>query len=149
MPKPKAEAWLRESFATGVYERVAAENRRSALPCWLAQHDPRRRPCSGRGEIFHFIPRQRVENALGALLPTFPPAWEGPSFTLEDARELILLAAWDPRNGGIGCEHHHRRFDSHATPELSVPLAALPAHVIEFAHDYDFIGSGWFAERFP
>src|SRR5690349_1887019 len=54
--------------------------------------------------------------------------------------DLILLAAWDCRNGGLGCEHHHRRLDSHAdsprAPVLCVPEVALPEHVLDFTADY-------------
>lgn len=168
MAKPKAPTWLREAFRDGVDERVgqgpvdfgAARIVPPAPPypaanpyCWLAQHDPARRPCSGPIERFHFIPRQRVENALAALLPTFPPAWEGPSFTLDEAREIVLLAAWDPRNGGLGCEHHHRRFDGHAcsprAPRIVVPQHHLPYHVLAFAVAYGFEEMPWFRDRFP
>jgi DnaJ-class molecular chaperone len=112
-------------------------------------------------ERFHFVGRQRVENALGALLPAPTPCDEckgtgrafdnidGMSAILAatpcpacfgtgtyDLAAVILLAAWCPRNGGIACVGHHRRLDSAATPSLTVPRAALPAHVEEFAADY-------------
>lgn len=138
--KAKAPVWLRESFRDGVDEHEWP----SGLPlrldmspgCWLASLDPEERPCSGRLERFHFIGRQRVEHALGALLP---PGWEvyRAHGAWPDQGALILLAAWDSRNGGIACEHHHRRFGSHATPELAVPLDALPSHVHEFIEDWD------------
>jgi len=83
-----APAWLREAFRDGVDEREGVfdseggERFRSmrkaaysgASPwCWLAQHDPAKQPCQGQPakmiERFHFIPRQRVGNALFALLP--------------------------------------------------------------------------------
>lgn len=50
--------------------------------------------------------------------------------------DLVELAEWDPRNGGPGCTEHHRRFDSHATPELIVPADQLPAAVIDFIRDW-------------
>ena len=142
MPRPKAPAWLRESFRDGVDEQaqrtavprvkpaLAAEGFQS-IYCWLAQHDPLKRPCEGRLERFHWINRQRVENALGVLLRI--QVYIGSE---EDREYLILLAAWDARNGGIGCEAHHRRFDSHATPSLVVPRSSLPAHVEEFTADW-------------
>lgn len=145
MAKPKAERWLTEAFRDGVDERDAPTTiwresgwgKRVNPACWLAQHDPARRPCAGRLERFHFIPRQRVENALGALLPSAGPIIDIPFGTWDwDPTDVILLAAWDPRNGGIACEQHHRRYDSHLTPALVVPHDALPDHVHEFAEDW-------------
>lgn len=136
MAKSKAPTWLRESFRDGVDERDANE---LCLPethpvesnygCWLAQFDPTDGPCAGRLERFHYLSRQRVEHALGALL-----------YNPHIARELVLLAAWDARNGSIGCEGHHRALDSHRVSlpaeQLVVPYDALPDHVIEFAEDW-------------
>lgn len=121
MAKPKAERWLTQSFADGVAER-------DWHSCWLAQHDPEQRPCEGSAEIFHFVNRQRVENAL---YPILPDHWSS-----ERWWEVIHLACWDPRLGGIACEAHHRRLDSQAMPPLKVPLDALPAHVTDWAQDY-------------
>ena len=101
------------------------------LPCWLAQFDERRRPCTGRIEAFHFLGRQRVRNALGALLPEPWPREVG-----GETAQLLTLAEWDPRNAGPGCVGHHRRLDSHATPGLVVPGAALPARVHAYAEDW-------------
>jgi hypothetical protein len=141
MSKAKAPEWLREAFRDGVEEHVAHLRGLIVHPhdaCFLARHDDRRRPCSGPYERFHFINRQRVENAMAALLPY---AWEADALgaflteTEWTRDDLILLAAWDPRNGGIACEGHHRRFDSHLTPPLTVPRLQLPARVIEFVTD--------------
>lgn len=146
MAKPQAPRWLTQSFADGVVEQMPpwpAPAYRGALGrCWLAQHDDRRRPCSGRLERAHLIPRQRVENALGALLP-----W-GAAGTEEwnHFADLIQLAAWDPRNGVVVCEAHHRRFDSHLTPALTVPLDSVPDHLIDFAFDWGIDGQ---LDRFP
>jgi hypothetical protein len=144
--KMKAPRWLTTSFAEGVHElapaRPAPAYKGALGRCWLAQFDDRKRPCGGRFELAHLIPRQRVENALGALLPyagttaAAPPGVIGEVFSVSDRRDLILLAAWDPRNGGIACEGMHRRFDSHATPTLIVPRSGLPDHVEEFAADW-------------
>lgn len=148
--KPKAEAWLRESFAEGVDERDDSNrryyNHRQSPRCWLAQHDPLGIECGGRLERFHFIGRQRVEGALGDLLPLHiqergydsHPSTEGPVAWLSDLPrdEVILLAAWDPRNGGVGCEHHHRRYDGHMTPKLDIPGVVVPKHVLDFLLDY-------------
>jgi hypothetical protein len=91
--------------------------------CWLAPFDPQRKPCGGgtKWEAFHYIGRQAVRNCptLVGLDP-----------------ELVELAEWDPRNAGLGCVEHHRRFDSHATPELSVPYETLPTEVVEFIADW-------------
>lgn len=167
----KAPAWLTQAFADGVDERQPPGGIRLRPPyvgayptCFLARHDERRRPCSGRIERFHFISRQRVENAMGALLPYagMTPcgrcvpgdaeaecdACEGGLifFPAEDRRDLILLAAWDPRNAELGCEGHHRRFDSHLTPALTVPYSALPASVVLFAFEWGIDGQ---LDRFP
>lgn len=163
MAKPKAPVWLREAFRDGVDEFAAAEDK---LPerdyarggcqeeaCWLAPFDGHRRPCKGPFERFHFVNRERVENALGALLPTsgyFPTLPDDRITQIMDGWDraaLILLAAWDSRNGAIGCEGHHRRLDNHATPSLIVPQSRLPDHVREFAHDWGLQGS--IDERFP
>lgn len=155
-----APAWLREAFKDGVddremvyrdgVERFRAKGRpyAGANPwCWLAQFDPVKLPCAGQAgkliERFHFIPRQRVETVLADRL-RFALVRDhlGVDLPLEpgEARDLILLAAWDPRNGGLGCEHHHRRLDSHAVspraPAIVVPELKLPDHVLEFSRDY-------------
>lgn len=160
MAKAKAPRWLTQSFADGVVEQMPlrpAPAYKGALGrCWLAQHDERQRPCSGRLERAHLISRQRVENALGALLPSpaeaqvqlarqyaeglIEPDW------VYSATDLILLAAWCPRNGVIACQHHHRRLDGHGMPELVVPFATLPDHVLEFAEDWGIEGQ---LDRFP
>lgn len=175
MAKPKAPRWLTQAFADGVDELVPPlSERHGAYPgawahCFLAHHDPARHPCEGQTgtyERFHFIPRQRVENALGALLPddgqpfmetaevwdpSTTPAEEAPYFIFRGRADLILIAAWDPRNGDLGCEHHHRRFDGHATspraPKIIVPWDFLPDHVDEFVVDYGLDGPA--SERFP
>jgi hypothetical protein len=161
-----APAWLREAFRDGVddremvyrdgVERFRAKGRpyAGANPwCWLAQFDPKRLPCAGQPgkviERFHFIGRQRVEKALGALLPDYTEAIAagdvepGGAVDFIDWQtmltDVILVAAWDSRNAGLGCEHHHRRFDNHAhspaAPAIKVPAFALPEHVDDFVID--------------
>lgn len=152
MAKPKAPRWLTEAFRDGVDERQWERVRLNlADSCWLAQHDPLRRPCSGRLERVHMIPRQRVERALDALLPTGGSVFlNGEAAILDhlDRRDVILLAAWDPRNAVLGCGgEHHPRFDSKQTPALVVPRSALPGHVEEFVADYGLETSA--EERFP
>jgi hypothetical protein len=142
MAKAKAPAWLTTAFAEGVLElappRPAPAYKGALGRCWLAQHDERERPCFGPFERFHFIPRQRVEHTLGAVLPVATGQWgeldgervvEYVDFPRD---EIVLLAAWDPRNGGVGCEGHHRRYDSHLTPTLKLHAVALPDHVLDF-----------------
>jgi hypothetical protein len=123
--------------------------------CWLARHAPEQRICSGRLERFHFIPRQRVEAGMweqlrGAMIccpicggsgdwrdsGSCEGCFGAGRTRLPFSENLILLAAWDPRNGGISCVGHHRRFDNHATPSLSIPYAVLPRHVVEFVKDW-------------
>lgn len=174
MAKPKAPRWLTQAFADGVDELVPPlRERHGAYPgawahCFLAHHDPAQLPCAGQTgtyERFHFIPRQRVENAmygmlLGAEYTPWVRAGDGRGrhgYVINTAMEaaerdaVILLAAWDPRNGDLGCEHHHRRFDGHATspraPKIIVPWDLLPGHVDEFVVDYGLDGPA--AERFP
>lgn len=180
-PKPKAPRWLTEAFRDGIDERGGAFRIGIHVPpayvgahpyCWLADHDPARRPCSLPLERFHFIPRQRVENAMwealreavieepcprcggrgllggGIIAGDLCPACHGAAhfrapFLTGEAWDLILLAAWDPRNGGVACEGHHRRYDGHAVSlprdRIIVPAAALPAHVNEFVDDYGLL----------
>lgn len=182
MAKPKAPRWLTQAFADGVDERHALlwqPNPPISVPrptrpystahplCFLAHHDSKRLPCGGQPgrdpiERFHFIARQRVENALGALLPypgsTTPMLvnmddvpYLGGIFTVEDRRDLILLAAWDPRNAELGCEHHHRRYDGHAcsprAPRIEVPPLALPIRTVDFVFDYGLEVAA--EDRFP
>lgn len=154
MPKPKAPEWLRLSFRDGIDFRVSEEHEfpDGYYGCQLAQHDPLQRPCSGRLERFHWVNRQRIENAIAALMPTTWDAVEDviryrSAESYRDAAlpeyydpalwapELILIAAWDPRVGGIACEAHHRRFDSALTPPLVVPYDALPSHVTDWAEE--------------
>jgi hypothetical protein len=166
MAKPKPPAWLTTAFAEGVVE-LAPPRPAPAYPgalgrCWLAQFDERRRPCEGRFERAHLISRQRVENALWALLPEDGADFSiyGASFGMRSAgipavldrfifegrADLILLAAWDPRNGVVACEHHHRRFDLHLTPPLTLRYEHLPTHAIHFAFDWGIESQ---LDRFP
>lgn len=83
--------------------------------CWLWQFDDRHYDCAGRLEGIHLIGRQRLRNRLYGVDP-----------------EIVKLIEWDSRNAAVGCTRHHRRFDSHATPELRVPAHALPRQALEF-----------------
>lgn len=199
MAKPKAPYWLTQAFADGVDEQLQLRpdgsnitgrhprpTYRLASPyCFLAQHDERRRPCSGRLERAHLIPRQRVEAVVweqlrgaevnepcpycggSAFVDDVEPECCGNTTTSGECRgdcavprqvevpcascdggfvraplvkaevdDLILLAAWDPRNAVIGCEGHHRRFDNHATPVLVIPAPELPDHMLDFIFDW-------------
>lgn len=146
MAKPKAPRWLTESFAQGIDERELIVFDACSTPCWLAQFDPAGKPsCEGGFERFHFLSRQRVEHGLEALMPRNAAGWSDEAeqragLGFPEPRDLILIAAWDPRNGGIACEAHHRRLDSALVPlpseQLVVPYEALPEHVLEFADDY-------------
>lgn len=104
--------------------------------CWLAQFDAFERPCSGELEAFHFIGRQRIRNVLRPLLLT--DLWADGAIDPADVDDLVELAEWDPRNAGPGCEGHHRRFDSHLTPKLEVPLEALPFPAVLFVCEWGF-----------
>lgn len=146
--KPKAPKWLTESFRDGVDERELVVWEMDEPPrCWLAAFDPAGKPCEGKLERFHFVRRQTVEGVLGNLLPTLRPInFEeaeivfAPQLEPAVGMDIVHVAAWDPRNGGIACEAHHRRADSHLVPlpseQLVVPYEALPEHVLEFASDY-------------
>lgn len=128
--------------------------------CWLAQHDETGSECEGKLEAFHYVGRQRVRNSLRGKMPTesacIPCAGTGEmevevgdNLTVEPCvtcggtgrirlalPELIMLAEWDPRNAGPGCEGHHRRLDVHRMPRLMVAYEDLPPQVIEFARDW-------------
>jgi hypothetical protein len=111
------------------FHRAALERLRSPMfidhkqACWLAPLDPLEKPCGGgwKWEAFHFIGRQAIRKS--------PTLWGVDP-------ELLILAEWDPRNGGPGCVDHHRRFDSHATPELVVCHETLPPDVQDFIADW-------------
>lgn len=109
--------------------------------CWLAQFDPEERTCTETLERVHVISRQRVETLVWQSLRDAELEFEdGPIPFDRDGgatvKAVVLLAAWDPRNGRIGCNGHHPRFDSHSTPRIVVPARALPGHVLEFIEDY-------------
>jgi hypothetical protein len=89
------------------------------LPCWFAEVDER--PCEGPIRAAHFIKRQRVRNALGALG--------------YDA-ELIDLAQWDPRVAVPSCQLHDDRWDGHAMPPLVIFREQVPNAVEAFAADW-------------
>lgn len=150
---PDAPSWLRAGFALTIDERAETEGLlpRSAYArggcqeqaCRLARSDALVRPCAGKFERFHYLGRQRVENALYALLPgevvhdPSPGTEEyGSGVEFPDWSDVILLAEWDARNGGIACEQHHRRFDNHLTPPLKVAAADLPGHFLDFLCDW-------------
>ena len=116
MKRPTPPRELTSAFHGAAMQRA----RELRLSCFLAPHDDRETPCYGRFEAFHFLGRQEVRNS---------PALYG----LE--REFVELIEWDPRNAGLGCEGHHRRYDSHATPGLIVPRLALPDDVEEFVEE--------------
>lgn len=156
MASSEAPAWLRKAFADGVDEEVmAAEDEGLLLAahsgasryCWLAHYDERRQPCEGKLERFHFIGRQRVRNLLwdALLYAVYAETQE-----IFETRETIMLAEWDARNGGMACEHHHRRFDGHnvspRAPKITVPYEAVPSRVIHFAFGLG-ISSG--LDKFP
>jgi len=97
MAKPKAPRWLTQAFADGVDELERAERRprpayRGACDwCWLAEFDPRHRPCDGPLERFHFVNRQRVEAIM----------WQHLLEARIDVEEPCLLCRQtgaDPRN---------------------------------------------------
>jgi len=158
---PRAPRWLTESFAIGasVYGHSDLEPRPAyagaSRYCWLAQFDQQRRPCEGQIEACHAIPRERVKNALWALLPN-----ELQGTILLEAelgfdweawrKELILLACWDARNSFLGCgEQHHPRFDRKQTPALLVPRREVPLRVTEFIAHWGFLDAPWLLSRFP
>jgi hypothetical protein len=135
----KAPRELTEAFRDGVDERESIaylDVDDGTVPiCWLAQFDKAGRPCEGRFERFHFLGHQRVKKALGLLLPELgqesadgreAPIIYAPQLRPPIGEDIIWAAEWDSRNGGIACEAHHRRFDSHLVPlpseELVVPV---------------------------
>lgn len=153
MAKPKAESWLTTAFYEGV-TAYALETRRRPAPaykgalgrCWLAQHDGRRKPCSGPFERFHFMRRATVEDSLWAMMLGVSYSDDDP-FDLIPAFDLIAVAAWDPRNGEIACEGHHRRYDHAAGPPLTVPVLALPIRTVDFVFDWGLDTQA--EDRFP
>lgn len=93
-----------------------------ALPCWYGEHIEDPSKCEGRIIASHVIKRRRVENFLGVWGP-------------HDV-DLVIQAAWDPRNAVAGCKAHDDRLDGHQMPPLVIPREKLPPDVIEFAEDW-------------
>lgn len=92
--------------------------------------------CLGAGDV----PGDFASDTSGGLM--LCPNCDGADEFLEpltkgEVDDLLLLAAWDPRNGEVGCEGHHRRYDNHAgTADLIVPVLALPIRTVDFIFDY-------------
>lgn len=86
-------------------------------------------------EVAHAIRRQNVERVLAFQLEE-----------LDDASELVLLAAWDPRAGWLVREDFHRRYDHHRYPYIYVDFDELPIETIEFIADWglEAEAEGWF-----
>lgn len=110
---------LRELRAAWIDHAGWYRNGRGKRACWLWQFDDRHFDCAGRLEGIHLIGRQRLRNRLYGVDP-----------------EIVTLAEWDPRNAALGCTRHHRRFDSHATPPLRVPVHALRREALDFIADW-------------
>lgn len=129
-------------LVTGPYGewQVSGSGRFSPFGCWFQEHVPGIDPCGGGRpgvlEAAHWIKRQQVERWVRDQCAAI--GTDGISIT--EGRELIPIAAWDPRNAVPACEHHHRRFDGHHVPlpreQLIVPRLLVPAHVLEFSEDY-------------
>lgn len=113
MPDPELTAAFRAAVLT--------RSGRGTLPCWFGANVEDVTRCEGRIEAAHVIGRQSIRNCHG-LWRVDP--------------DLLELAQWDVRNALPACTAHHRRFDNHATPGLSVPAAALPEAVVEFIFDW-------------
>lgn len=122
---------LRELRAAWIDHAGWYRNARGKRACWLWQFDDRHFDCAGRLEGIHLIGRQRLRERLWGVMP-----WDELVITAELAREIIVNAEWDPRNAALGCTLHHRRFDSHATPPLRVPIHALRREALDFIADY-------------
>jgi len=116
----KAPAELRAAFHhEALRRRYATMFLGGQSACWLAIHDPLKRPCKGRWEAFHFLGRQEIRHH--------------PAFVGLDP-EIVMLIEWDPRLGGPGCVEHHRRYDRHVIVphgDLVVPRFAVPEDVEE------------------
>lgn len=103
------------------------------LSCWFGHSIPGIDGCEGGLEGAHWIKRRRAEEWVKAQLG------RGHRYDLAFDPDLVLVAAWDPRNGVPACEKHHRRFDGHrvdATNELVIWRHEVPAHVEAFAADW-------------
>lgn len=134
MGKRRASPALTKAFIEG-----ASWHRRDGRPsCWLWMFDDLERPCSpGRLEGVHLISRQRIRNSLAPLLvPSDPGTAASPAALLGWVDDIVEVAEWDPRNAALGCEEHHRRFDSQMTPRITVPIPALPLQMLAFILDW-------------
>jgi hypothetical protein len=126
------------------FHRVAMERSYATVflggqrACWLAVHDPLKRPCERHRffEAAHFIGRQSIRNCptLRGLDP-----------------ELLELAEWDARNGVPACVEHHRRFDNHADAgpgsAIAVPVEAIYPELAEFIAEWGLESEA--ERRFP
>lgn len=147
MKRPTPPRYLTEAFREEAFNRYIHHGRGdgNGYPlrlydggpaCWLKQLDPLDKDCGGDLEACHVIGRQRIRNVLRGLL--VPDALNPEAIDILDVDDLVELAEWDPRNGVPGCSHHHRRFDSHATPDLKVPAQQLLAPSREFVLEWGF-----------
>lgn len=114
---------LQEAFALHVL--FGGDPDGPPLPCWFAQNLPDPGKCEGRSRAAHWIKRQRVRNALDAVMPLG-----------HLVRLTISAAEWDPRNGVPSCALHDERHDGQAMPPLVVPESLVPEAVWEFTADW-------------
>lgn len=157
MKRPTPPSWLTEAFReqalaffTHAGPAVSGQPLRlydGGPACWLKQFDHLDRPCSGELEGVHLLGRQRIRNTLRPLLTQarlgepvegVPLLLQPIAFLSEEIDDLVELAEWDPRLGVPGCTGHHRRLDSHATPELKVPATATPGRFRDFVSQWGF-----------
>lgn len=120
---------LRERWAWAVLVLASGENSPVGF-CWFGENVPGIDSCEGRIEGAHWIKRQRVEAMVSFATQS------NRDVQLDENRDWVELAAWDPRNGVPACNKHHTRFDSQRMPTLVVWRHEVPAHVEAFARDW-------------
>lgn len=137
MVKPEPPTWLKDGFWLAAGELAGDRSRRKLPPCWLADHDPRRRRCKGRLQACHLINAQRIRNTLVPRLLDLDAQTHSPGLLAE----VIVQAEMDPRLAVPGCEVHHPAFDHHSVGlprhQLVVPRAALPEPFLEYCAEYE------------
>jgi len=133
----------RDALALAFYRAVVLDEYLRARPCWYAANVDGNLNCEGRIIASHIVKRRRVENFLSEQLPEGPlpvPLMgdESDNDLIPDEYDvdLLLQAAWDPRNGVPGCQAHDDRLDGHRMPPLVIPRHKLPPATIEFCEDW-------------
>lgn len=144
--RPEQVAKLFDEVTTSFWEGTVfehppsvtlAQSPRRVAPCWFGRYMDVDEPCNGPIQGCHFIKRQQVEKTIGARLPAYVESVTDLTDWSLTCDEIVIVAAWDARNGIPGCERHHHHFDFGS---LLVPLELVhraAPEVVEFTRWYE------------